>query len=347
MAFVQFLDFLLVPDQTIILLLACLLTSTLNVLLAYLLYNILFHPLSHIPGPLLARLSPIYLYYITYVGHEARILHRLHKVHGSVIRIAPNEVSVSDGRALKVVYTDAGGMRKANCYRNFDIDGFPSIFSELDKEKRAVRARSVTGLFSTSAIRKDGEGVIREVAEKWVASTKEKRDASLRKGRGGKSRESVDLLRGARAFALDAVTGYLFGTVYGALQEDIEKKDKLSAGLFVDSFVAVGRFFYLPKWAFTLLESLSANFAENKVRVEKSMENVDEFVTRIVEQVDVDDLEEENTYQARMLRAKISKKETKAQCKDLMFAGTDSTGMNLATICWYLSKNPEKYVALF
>ena len=341
MAFVQFLDFLLVPDQTVILLLACLLTSTL-----YLLYNILLHPLSHIPGPLLARLSSIYLYYITYVGHEARILHRLHKVHGFVIRIAPNEVSVSDGRALKVVYTDGGGMRKAKCYRNFDIDGFPSIFSELDKEKRAVRARSVTSLFSTSAIRKDGEGVIREVAEKWVASIKEKRDASLRKGRGGNGRESVDLLRGARAFALDAVTGYLFGTVYGALQEDIEKKDKLSAGLFVDSFVAVGRFFYLPKWAFTLLESLSANFAEDKVRVEKSMENVDEFVTRIVEQVDVNDLEE-NTYQARMLRAKISKKETKAQCKDLMFAGTDSTGMNLATICWYLSKNPEKYVALF
>ncbi|OCL15308.1 cytochrome P450 [Glonium stellatum] len=340
-----FSSFLSVLNDNIVSLPLLVLILTFHISLAYLIYNLFFHPLSHIPGPLLARLSPLYLFYITYVGQEARIVHRLHNKYGPVVRIAPNEVSVSDGRALKVVYTDGGGMRKANCYRNFDIDGFPSIFSELEKDNRAVRAKSVAGLFSTSAIRKNGEMVIREVVERWVIGIKEKRDASLRKGMGRKCGDTVDLLRSARALALDAVTGYLFGTVYGALQEDMGEKDKLSAALFVDSFVAVGRFFYLPMWAFTLLESLSAKSAEDKLVLSESMETVDDFVTRIVEQVDVND-SEENTYQARMLRASISKEETKAQCKDLMFAGTDSTGMNLATICWHLSKSPEKYARL-
>lgn len=47
-------------------------------------------------------------------------------------------------------------------------------------------------------------------------------------------------------------------------------------------------------------------------------------------------------YPSRMLDQGISKSETAAQCKDLLFAGTDSTGMNLARIFWYLAQDPEK-----
>lgn len=321
--------------------------TLLVLLLSYGVHALLLSSYAHIPGPIIFRLSNLPLYYATYKGNEATTIARLHATYGPVVLIAPNEVSVSDGRALKTVYTDAGGFRKADCYRNFDIDGFPSIFSELERGNRAVRFKSVSGLFSTGAIRDSGEEVIKEVAQRWIAYLRQAKGGAKGHGR------SADVLKAARAFALDAVTRYLFGECYGALaeiaQEEREAKgaiEKISASLFVDSFVAVGRFFYLPSWVFTLLETWSARLASDKLQVEESMETVDGFVGRITEETAarLSDEKEENSYQARMLKAGISKEETKAQCKDLMFAGTDSTGMNLATICWYLAKDPEKYL---
>jgi cytochrome P450 len=100
---------------------------------------------------------------------------------------------------------------------------------------------------------------------------------------------------------------------------------------------------------FVLLETWSARLAKDKAQVEASLQTVDSFVERITEEAAtrLKDDGEEKSYPARMLRAGISKAETKAQCKDLMFAGTDSTGMNLATICWYLAKDPQKYITPF
>jgi len=78
----------------------------------------------------------------------------------------------------------------------------------------------------------------------------------------------------------------------------------------------------------------------------KSISTVDKFAANLVDETRVDEHEEGATYQAKLLNAGISREETIAQCKDLMFAGTDSTGMNLATICWHLTQLPEKYERL-
>ena len=48
-----------------------------------------------------------------------------------------------------------------------------------------------------------------------------------------------------------------------------------------------------------------------------------------------------SSYPARLLSSGATKNETAAQCKDVLFAGTDSTGNNLAFICWNLVANPE------
>jgi cytochrome P450 len=63
---------------------------------------------------------------------------------------------------------------------------------------------------------------------------------------------------------------------------------------------------------------------------------VDEYVAKLV-----DKSEKSSNYPGRLMQAGFTKSETRAQCKDLIFAGTDSTGMNLATICWRLSQNPD------
>ncbi|KAK2596940.1 hypothetical protein N8I77_012820 [Diaporthe amygdali] len=299
-------------------------------------YRLFFHPLSKLPGPLHLRLTNIPLLWRSYVGDEATYLTSLFRRYNTpILRIGPGEVLIADGAALAPIYSSNSGFPKATCYRNFDIDGFPSLFSALDRSHRAPRAKSVQPLFATASLRK-GEERVNAVAKDLVDRLKRERDAAKDEDR------KVDVLDAARRAAVDTVTAYLFGVNYGGIGE-VEKAEekaqgKLSASEFVNAFVAVGRFFFLPTWAFMALEQGAAYFFETE-DTKASFDNVQAFVERLVDEADMGD----ETYQARMLRAGLSREEVAAQLKDLMFAGTDSSGMNLSTLCWQLTKHPKIY----
>lgn len=292
-------------------------------------YRLSLHPLSHVPGPPFSKLTALPLLWRSYAGTEATYLTRLFADNNSpILRIGPNEVLFADGAALAPIYSTDGGFPKALCYRNFDIDGFPSLFSALNKEYRAPRAKSVLPMFATAALRK-GESRVRDVAAKLV----EKLEKAKKKG------GRVDLLDLARSTAVDVVSACLFGRSYGGLsskeEKEEQKDDKLSASEFVNAFVGVGRFFFLPNWAFTMLDRLSGYLFETQETIE-SFESVQVFVEELVNEADVED----GTYQARMLKLGLSRKEVAAQMKDLVFAGTDSSGMNFSTFCWRMARHP-------
>ena len=278
-------------------------------------YRLFLHPLSGIPGPLHLKCTSIPLLWRSYSGNEATYLTTwFRRFNTPVLRIGPNEVLIADGAALAPIYSSNGGFPKAACYRNFDIDGFSSLFSALDRAHRAPRARSVQPLFATASLRK-GEKRVTAVSRGLVDRLRRERDAA----RGGGGR--VDVLDAARRAAVDTVTAYLFGVNYGGINETEKTEDKteskLSASEFVNAFVAVGRFFFLPTWAFMALEQVSAYLFETE-DAKASFNSIQVFVERLVDEADVED----ETYQARMLRAGLSREEVAAQLKDLMFAGT-------------------------
>lgn len=142
----------------------------------------------------------------------------------------------------------------------------------------------------------------------------------------------------ARSLAVDAVSTHLFRENYNGVTE---QGPTLSVSAFVDAFVAVGRFFYLPNTVFVWLEWAVAKWASDH-ETDDSMMLVDKFVNTLVANTS----DKSTTYPGRMLAAGIGEDEVKAQCKDLLFAGTDSTGMNLATIMRCLVLYPEKYARL-
>jgi cytochrome P450 len=287
------------------------------------------HPLSHIPSSPFYPLTSLILAYHAYIGNESTAIHALHRKYGSIVRTGPNSVDIADGEALYPIYVEKGGFMKPHFYGNFNIDGHKSIFSEIDPASRAPRAKAVVGLFSTSSLRA-GRDVIDGCIDEFVARLK--REAAT----GNK----VNVLNLTRSMALDVVTAYLFGKSYGGLGEE-----GLSAAGMVDSFVAVGRFWYLPTWAFSILLELSEKFWPDE-HVSKSLDKVDKYVKRTVESIISEKAIGNGIYPARLLEAGFSESETKAQCKDVIFAGTDSTGMNLTTIMFFLAKQPATYAKL-
>ncbi|KAI1771490.1 cytochrome P450 [Hypoxylon cercidicola] len=286
-------------------------------------------PLRHIPGPFAARLTPLWLWHIAWNGTEARSVARLHRKHGPVVRVAPNEVDVSDGAATHPIYVKTGGLLKSPAYRNFDMDGFPTIFSVVDPVRRATRAKAVAPVFAQQAIMK-GRTVMMKIVDEVVEELGRRKAAA-----NGKP---VDLLNLFRSLALNASSSYLFGDAFGSVREE-----KLKAAAFVNDFVAVGSLFYLPGWIYERVSHWSAKFNENKSDIAASSAVVDGFATRMVDNSIIIEREEGRTYQGRLLKVGISREETIAQVKDLIFAGIDSTGTNMSMLCFYLRRSPEKY----
>jgi cytochrome P450 len=288
-------------------------------------YRVLRHPLSHIPGPLLPKITSLWLYYHAFVGGEATVIHKLHARYGPLVRVSPNEIDISDADAVGPIYVSKGGFPKAPCYSNFDIEGHSTIFSTLDAEHRAPRARAVVPMFSTKNIR-DSEAELYACVDRMVKRMKEE-------ARNGKP---VNVLNLTRGLALDALATHLFQENYNGTAED---GTRLSASAFVDFFVAVGRFFYLPGVLFAWIDWFRENFMCDK-HTATSIEAVETFVERLVGNTD----RGAQNFQGRLLALGLDISEVKSQCKDLMFAGTDSTGMNLAIVCEQLALNPDKYV---
>lgn len=66
-------------------------------------YRLFFHPLKHIPGPLLARLTYGYqIYYDAILGGVLpKKMPALHKKYGPLVRIAPDRVHINDPEFYK------------------------------------------------------------------------------------------------------------------------------------------------------------------------------------------------------------------------------------------------------
>ena len=88
-------------------------------------------PLGPIPGPLDARFSRLWMTKHSWQGDMHRTMIKLHKIHGSLVRTGPNEVSVVDLSAIKKIYAAGTKFSKSDWYgvwqgrRKFDL--FPGL----------------------------------------------------------------------------------------------------------------------------------------------------------------------------------------------------------------------------
>jgi cytochrome P450 len=296
----------------------------LAVTISYIFYNFFLHPLAKVPGHPLAKISSLWLYYHTYIGDEATAVHALHlKYNSTLLRVAPNHIDISDSDAINAIYEKAGGFPKSPCYANFDIDAHKTIFSTTDGAYRTPRAKAVVPMFSTASIRGNSAALYHS-----IGGMVKRMQSEAATGR------PVNILNLTRSLAVDIVSTHLFDMNYNGTGE---KTNRLSVSAFVDAFVAVGRFFYCPNWLFAWLE-WGADKLSQDLNTYSSMEIVDRFVENLVSGTNVGD----SNYPGRLMGLGLQRTEVVSQCKDLIFAGTDSTGMNLASIFRYLTIHQEK-----
>lgn len=81
-------------------------------LLAYIVYQIYFHPLARYPGPPLGRITRLYDLYHAYKGDKHLVLYHLHQKYGTVVRYTPNTISINDPAALRAIYSHSANVQK-------------------------------------------------------------------------------------------------------------------------------------------------------------------------------------------------------------------------------------------
>ncbi|KAI9768748.1 MAG: hypothetical protein M1840_004743 [Geoglossum simile] len=116
----------------------------------YIIHPAFLSPLTQLPNAHpTASFSPLWLLWVRYRARENRILYDAHQRLGPVVRIAPNEVSVScQENGVKVIY--GKGWEKPQWHDAFMNFGVCNLFSTRWSGPHAIRKRRISNIFSKS-----------------------------------------------------------------------------------------------------------------------------------------------------------------------------------------------------
>ncbi|KAF4979782.1 hypothetical protein FZEAL_4086 [Fusarium zealandicum] len=121
-----------------------------------LLYNRYGNGLNNVPGPWLASLTDLWRLYIV-LGRRAQDVHiELHKKYGPVVRLGPRAVSIADPAAIKIIYSPSAGFPKSSFYpvqqalaRGKKLE---TMFNTANERYHAKLRRAVSNAYAMSTL---------------------------------------------------------------------------------------------------------------------------------------------------------------------------------------------------
>ncbi|KAI1455020.1 cytochrome P450 [Annulohypoxylon moriforme] len=127
-----------------------------SVIVTWLVRNRYHNGLNKYPGPLLASLTDLWRLWDVY-GQRPEITHRkLHAKYGDIVRLGPNTLSFANPKALKSIYGLNKGFVKSDFYvvqqSVVKGDSLASLFSTTDNNFHAQFRRCVNSAFAMSAL---------------------------------------------------------------------------------------------------------------------------------------------------------------------------------------------------
>ncbi|KAF8176399.1 cytochrome P450 oxidoreductase [Mycena galopus ATCC 62051] len=173
---------------------------------SYTLYNLFFHPLSGIPGPLGAK-TGLWSWKSTRavkLDMGWRLL-ELHEKYGAIVRVARNEASFCDPIAISQIYRFRSPLEKARFYESLrGVDG-PTTIATVDNKRHAEMRRAESTAY-TAKLFADFEQKIDASCNDLVKHL----DQCINTGKG-----TVDLGQILQMFAIDAVGELALGKSFG------------------------------------------------------------------------------------------------------------------------------------
>ncbi|PVU92182.1 hypothetical protein BB560_006076, partial [Smittium megazygosporum] len=187
----------------------------LRLLLVYIIYLTIYYKffdrLSYLPGPWWAKFTSFPYMLQRVLGESDRFSSKLHKEYGQVVRVGPNEVSISNTRDLKIILSSYR-YPKSQAYTNTEPRQ-SNIFTTRSEEMNRVRRRQIAPAFS-----KEGLASVEDLVMKvGILSLKKKIDTEIKLGNGKYVANYYKLFQNLTS---DVISELAFGKSFNAIQND-------------------------------------------------------------------------------------------------------------------------------
>ncbi|KAK5992938.1 Cytochrome P450 monooxygenase orf2 [Cladobotryum mycophilum] len=116
-------------------------------------YRVLRTPTSQVPGPWYSRWTSLVLDFHFLCGTKGYYIHDLHVKYGPIVRIAPNDIDVTDLEAVKTIYNHKNPFQKSQFYRRLATTGQQSLFTTTNAEFHRRHRRLLAGPMSESSLK--------------------------------------------------------------------------------------------------------------------------------------------------------------------------------------------------
>ncbi|KAF4442493.1 benzoate 4-monooxygenase cytochrome P450 [Fusarium acutatum] len=293
---------------------------------------------AKVPGPLISNFTSLVLKWHELNANRTVYIHELHKKYGTVVRIAPNEVSFTSINALKEIYGSGGsGYDKTEFYDLFQVYGKRTMFSTLVKGDHAKRRRMIGDRYANSNVMKQAPlAGIQERSKRFVERCVDSPDktadvfASTDCKEQNRLRRTTQLTKPAlHAYACDCVTHQLFHP-YGSNCLQNKDDEEMMHQVAADDSLQNRLVQYYSPILHRLGSSILTSFAKPRL-----IPLADNFVIENAKEDGAADFTVLNR-----LKEKDSVLDTidmAAECLDHMAAGIDTTGDVLCFLMWELS----------
>ncbi|KAI1133339.1 cytochrome p450 benzoate 4-monooxygenase [Nemania abortiva] len=186
-------------------------------------YFTTYKHLSHIPGPIVAKFSNIWMALGAQRGQKFAWVHAAHQKYGKVVRVGFNHVSIATGEGLRTVYAHGNGFLKDTYYEAF-VSGVPGVFNVRDRDEHTRKRKIIAHAFSPGAVH-DFEPHMSANLKRWVSQLD--RQAS-NPGKDGYAR--VNIMPWCTFIAFDIIGDLAFGAPFGMVQRGRDECESTPPG---------------------------------------------------------------------------------------------------------------------
>ncbi|KAF9508801.1 hypothetical protein BS47DRAFT_207417 [Hydnum rufescens UP504] len=318
-----------------------------TLLVSYFVYNLFFHPLSPVPGPISARLGlPFWQIYHTYERDYAWALRRLHDTYGDCVRIGPTSVSTTDPEAVKVIYAHGNKYHKTNFYTAYQ-NSTPNMFSQIDPAKHSARRRLCAHVYSLNSMIK-----LEEYVNPCVHNLLKIFDTRIEAS--DNDRASVDMSKFLHFYSMDVIGELGFGHDFDLLRSGTDAKNFLDATRTATAFASVASVIPSPWPKHLTYIGLSILFAKHSPRA--IFMRAFKLVSARYAQTSPageDGASGRQDMLAQFIALKYpgtntpwSVHEVMIECGNILTAGSDTTAVLLSAFFYLLLKHPRVYEKL-
>ncbi|KAI0550397.1 cytochrome P450 [Xylaria curta] len=295
-------------------------------------------PLRSVPGPFLARCGDLwYLWHVKNGRWEMRDI-ELHRKHGAIVRYGPNRYSISDPEALNIIYGHGTRFAKSSWYNAWSAPDSWNVFADRSIQRHANNRRQLQNTYSMTSL-VSYEPYVDQCADIFSQRLSEISEAGM----------PIDMGHWLQCYAFDVIGQITYGKRIGFLDQGADIQGIMHAienGLVYGTLVGIYDRFHHA--AFALVNFLAgkkgagreyivrlskASIAEEqekkKARADESSNTIgaEPFVSKFLAKHEQDP-------------EKFTMQHVLAGCTTNMAAGSDTTGISLSAILYYLIKNP-------